>query len=430
MNTLDKILNLFYETTGVCTDTRKIEKNCLFICLKGDNFNGNSFALNALEHGAKYVIVDENEFNVAENIFVVDNSLKFLQDLAKHHRNKFSIPIIGITGSNGKTSTKELIRAVLSKKYNVLATDGNLNNHIGVPLTLLKITEEHDIAIIEMGANKYKDIEELCEIATPNFGIITNIGKAHLEGFKNYEGVLKTKLELYTSIKNINGDIIINGDDQSLLDNIPSDIKTFSYSQGNNSHIIGKLINLSPFVEMEWSTKNYQSGLISTQMIGKYNFYNFLAAIAFGVRFGVSPEKINEAISEYSPSNNRSQVKDASRNTLILDCYNANPTSMKSALESFAMINHPKKLFIIGDMLELGIESEQEHKNILNLATKLNLFGYVVGPIFSQIAEKDFTYFASTSEATDFLKKNKVSDSLILLKGSRGIGLEKLENLF
>ena len=430
MNTLDKILNLFYESTGVCTDTRKIEKNCLFICLKGDNFNGNAFALKALEQGAKYVIVDENEFNVADNIFVVDNSLKFLQDLAKHHRTKFSIPVIGITGSNGKTSSKELINAVLSKKYKVLATEGNLNNHIGVPLTLLKITEEHDIAIIEMGANKYKDIEELCEIATPNFGIITNIGKAHLEGFKNYEGVLKTKLELYTSIKKINGDIIINGDDQSLLDNVPADIKTFSYSQGNNSDIIGKLINLSPFVEMEWSTKNYQSGMISTQMIGKYNFYNFLAAIAFGVRFGVSPEEINEAISKYSPSNNRSQVKETSRNTLILDCYNANPTSMQSALESFAMINHPKKLFIIGDMLELGTESEQEHQNILNLATKLNLFGYVVGPIFSKIAEKDFIYFASTLEATDFFKKNTVSDSLILLKGSRGIGLEKLENLF
>ena len=376
------------------------------------------------------MIVDENEFNVADNIFVVDNSLKFLQDLAKHHRTKFSIPVIGITGSNGKTSSKELINAVLSKKYKVLATEGNLNNHIGVPLTLLKITEEHDIAIIEMGANKYKDIEELCEIATPNFGIITNIGKAHLEGFKNYEGVLKTKLELYTSIKKINGDLIINGDDQSLLDNVPADIKTFSYSQGNNSDIIGKLINLSPFVEMEWSTKNYQSGMISTQMIGKYNFYNFLAAIAFGVRFGVSPEEINEAISKYSPSNNRSQVKETSRNTLILDCYNANPTSMQSALESFAMINHPKKLFIIGDMLELGTESEQEHQNILNLATKLNLFGYVVGPIFSKIAEKDFIYFASTLEATDFFKKNTVSDSLILLKGSRGIGLEKLENLF
>ena len=430
MNTLDKILNLFYESTGVCTDTRKIEKNCLFICLKGDNFNGNAFALKALEQGAKYVIVDENEFNVADNIFVVDNSLKFLQDLAKHHRTKFSIPVIGITGSNGKTSSKELINAVLSKKYKVLATEGNLNNHIGVPLTLLKITEEHDIAIIEMGANKYKDIEELCEIATPNFGIITNIGKAHLEGFKNYEGVLKTKLELYTSIKKINGDIIINGDDQSLLDNVPADIKTFSYSQGNNSDIIGKLINLSPFVEMEWSTKNYQSGMISTQMIGKYNFYNFLAAIAFGVRFGVSPEEINEAISKYSPSNTRSQVKETRRNTLILDCYNANPTSMQSALESFAMINHPKKLFIIGDMLELGTESEQEHQNILNLATKLNLFGYVVGPIFSKIAEKDFIYFASTLEATDFFKKNTVSDSLILLKGSRGIGLEKLENLF
>ena len=290
--------------------------------------------------------------------------------------------------------------------------------------------EEFQATMSALVVAKYKDIEELCAIATPNFGIITNIGKAHLEGFKNYEGVLKTKLELYTSINKISGEIIINGDDQTLLDNVPVNIKTFSYSQGQNSDIIGKLINLSPFVEMEWSTENYQSGLISTQMIGKYNFYNFLAAIAFGVRFGVSPEEINEAISKYSPSNNRSQVKETSRNTLILDCYNANPTSMQSALESFAMINHPKKLFIIGDMLELGTESEQEHQNILNLAKKLNLFGYVVGPIFSKIDENDFTYFASTSEAIDFFKKNTMSDSLILLKGSRGIGLENLENLF
>lgn len=430
MDNIEKIINLFYHTTGICTDTRKIEKDCLFICLKGDNFNGNTFAQQALENGAKYVIIDETEFKTDKNIYLVNNSLKFLQDLANYHRNKFSIPIIGITGSNGKTSSKELIKAVLSKKYNVLATEGNLNNHIGVPLTLLKITKDHDIAIIEMGANKYKDIEELCQIAEPNFGLITNIGKAHLEGFKNYEGVLKTKLELYSSIKKNDGEIIINGDDESLLKNLPIGIKTFSYGQGNTTDIIGNLINLSPFVEMEWSNSDYNSGLITTQMIGKYNFYNFLAAIAFGVRFGVIPQKINEAISEYSPTNNRSQVKKTSKNTLILDCYNANPTSMQSALESFAMINHPNKIFIIGDMLELGDESIEEHQNILNLIKKLNLAGYIVGPIFSKTGESEHNHFDSTSEAINFFEKNSTIDSLILLKGSRGIGLEKLEYLF
>lgn len=428
---IKNIISLFYETTGVCTDTRKISKDCLFLCLKGDNFNGNTFAEQALENGAKFVIVDEREYQTNEHIYLVDNVLLFLQKLANYHRIKFNnIPVIGITGSNGKTSSKELIKAVLSKKFNVLATEGNLNNHIGVPLTLLNLKKEHEIAIIEMGANRFKDIEELCLIAEPNYGIITNIGKAHLEGFKNFEGVLQTKLELYHAVKQNHGQIIVNGDDEILLGSVPKNITKYTYGQNGTNDIIGKLINLSPFVEMRWSKKDYTSNIVNTQMIGKYNFYNFLAAIAFGVKFEIEPEKINEAISEYTPINNRSQIKKTDNNTLILDCYNANPTSMQSALESFAMIDHPNKFFIIGDMLELGSEAEQEHKNILELTKKLGISGYVVGSIFTKITNNRNNAFSSTTLAIEYFEKSTQKNALILLKGSRGIGLEKLENLF
>ncbi len=421
-----KIIELFYETLGVCTDTRKIKKDCLFLCLKGDNFNGNEFAEQALKDGAKYVIVDELKFKTNDNIYLVDDVLKYLQKLANYHRKKFNIPVIGITGSNGKTSTKELIKVVLEKKFNVIATEGNLNNHIGVPLTLLKITKNHEIAIIEMGANKFKDIEELCNIAEPNYGIITNIGKAHLEGFINFEGVLKTKKELYDSILKNHGTLIINGDDEILINNAPK-VKNIKYGTSDKSDVKGELLNLSPFVEMKWKSDNYSSELISTKMIGKYNFYNFLAAITFGKTFDIEPEKINQAISEYTPDNKRSQVQKTKNNTLILDCYNANPSSMTSALESFSQIEHPNKIAIIGDMLELGIDSIKEHKKILDLTKKLNLNKITVGPIFESI-NTDELKFSNTFETTEYFKTSSIKDHLILLKGSRGIGLEKLED--
>lgn len=438
---MENLFNLFYSTSGICTDTRNIQKDSFFLCLKGSNFNGNQFAAEALNQGAKYVVVDEAEFQTDQNIFLVENVLQFLQDLANFHRKKFSIPVIGITGSNGKTSTKELMKTVLEKKYSVLATEGNLNNHIGVPLTLLKLTQNHEIAIIEMGANKFKDIEELCAIAEPNYGIITNIGKAHLEGFLNFEGVLATKTELYHSIKKNQGQIIVNGDDDVLLNSLPEGVKTIKYgqkqSEGENerecegereNQITGKLVNLSPFVEMEWSNLDYKSPIIHTKMVGKYNFYNFLSAITVGVLFNVEPNQINNAIEEYSPTNNRSQVKKTERNTLILDCYNANPTSMTSALESFGMIEHPKKFFIIGDMLELGLETQKEHEAILQLTKKLNLKGFTIGNIFSTFTDQQKT-FQTTQEAIEYIKMNEINDSLILLKGSRGIGLEKIETV-
>lgn len=425
---MEKNYNLFYETSGVCTDSRKIIKDSLFICLKGANFDGNAFAVQAIEDGAKYVISDNKNFCNNTTIFYVDDCLLFLQNLANYHRRKFDIPIIGITGSNGKTTSKELINAVLSKKYSVLSTIGNLNNHIGVPLTLLGLNKSHEIAIIEMGANKFKDIEELCQIAEPTYGIITNIGKAHLEGFKNFEGVLKTKKELYDSIEFSKGKIIINNDDSILKGILPRSIETLSFGENESSNIVGELIELTPYVEFQWKKTNYSSSIIKTNLIGKYNFYNFLAAIAFGVEFNIDPESINQAIEEYVPTNNRSQVKDTLLNKLILDCYNANPTSMKSALESFSQIDIENKIFIIGDMLELGEDSIIEHQSIINLVESLNVKGYYVGPIFNSLVFDKSISFDSREKAELFLSSNQIKDQMILLKGSRGIGLENLEN--
>lgn len=428
MNT--DLFQLFYQTTGVCTDTRKIEKDSLFVCLKGANFNGNTFASEALKAGAMHVIVDEAEYCTSPNIHVVENSLEFLQGLANHHRKKFSIPVIGITGSNGKTTSKELINAVLSEKYNVLATIGNLNNHIGVPLTLLRLNSSHEIAIIEMGANKFKDIEELCTIAEPNYGIITNIGKAHLEGFGGFEGVLKTKRELYESVQKNNGTIVFNSDDETLKNNIPSSTKSLSYGTGENNQVNGELISLTPYVKLQWSCKDYTSSELETKMVGKYNFYNYLAAITFGILFDVPYSKIDHAITNYTPENNRSQVKQTKNNTLILDCYNANPSSMKSAIESFAMIDNDAKTFFIGDMLELGDQSDVEHRSIIELIETKNLNGYTVGPLFGKLrSERILRHFNTKFEALEYLRSNPIEKHLILLKGSRGIGLEILEEV-
>lgn len=427
---MEHLFKLFYETSGVCTDTRKIEKDCLFICLKGANFNGNTFASEAIEQGAKYVICDEPEHINGTTIHLVSDSLLFLQKLANFHRKQFSIPVIGITGSNGKTSTKELINAVLSEKYEVLSTFGNLNNHIGVPLTLLRLNTQHEIAIIEMGANRFKDIEELCAIAEPSHGIITNIGKAHLEGFGGFDGVLKTKRELYESVESIGGTLFVNNDDPILTSQIHQNTKRVTYGTNKSSDIVGELCKLDPFVHLKWSNGSYHSPEVSTNMVGKYNFYNFLAAISIGNYFGVTGEKIDLAISNYTPSNNRSQIVRTEKNTVIFDCYNANPTSMRSALESFSMIDHPHKIFIIGDMLELGEQSEEEHRSILEFIKENKLQGYTVGPLFKELGYSNLIkQFPNREEATKYFRDNRISESLVLLKGSRGIGLESLETV-
>lgn len=421
---MENLFQLFYLSSGVSTDTRKIKKDSIYIALKGENFDGNTFAEKAIELGAKYAIVDNKDFANETNIFHVQDSLTFLQKLSNYHRKKFSIPLIGITGSNGKTTSKELINAVLSRKFNVLCTAGNLNNHIGVPLTLLNLSEEHQIAIIEMGANKPKDIEELCLIAEPNYGIITNVGKAHLQGFLSFEGVIETKSELYSFIKNNQGKIVINGDDEILYNKANSfQLEKITYGILEENKIIGELIQLNPFVELKWKSADYSSPIIQTNLVGKYNFLNFLAAITFGTIFKVENEKINEAISNYVPTNNRSQVQKTKENTLIIDCYNANPSSMHLALESFKEINHPNKLAILGDMFELGLESELEHKKIIDYCIENEIKFITVGDFFQK---HNSSGFKNTQEAIEFINSVKVKNSLILLKGSRGIALEKI----
>ena len=415
------LYSLFYNTTGVCTDTRNITLDSLFIALKGENFNGNLFAKKAIESGAKYAIVDEKEHADEFQIFYVTNALEFLQELSQYHRNQLEIPIIGITGSNGKTSTKELINCILSKKYNTLATVGNLNNHIGVPLTLLRLNKTHEIAIIEMGANKPGDIQELCDIASPTHGIITNIGKAHLEGFGDLEGVIKTKTELFKTLRNNNGTIFYNADDLLILKQVNNETQNISYGQ-KKANINGELISLSPFINMTWKNSTYTSEPLATKMIGNYNFYNFLAAICIGDHFNVEAHHISEAIVQYTPNNKRSQVLETDRNTLIVDCYNANPTSMKLALESFIQFKHHQKIVILGDMLELGAESVSEHQNILKFCNENKLELITVGPIFKRINSKN-SYNNVLEIKKDLLE---IKGCSVLLKGSRGIKLEEL----
>jgi UDP-N-acetylmuramoyl-tripeptide--D-alanyl-D-alanine ligase len=423
---MENLFQLFYQSSGVSTDTRKIKQDSLYIALKGENFDGNTFADKAIELGAKYAIVDNKDFANESTIFHVDDSLVFLQKLSNYHRKRFDIPLIGITGSNGKTTSKELINAVLTQKYNVLCTAGNLNNHIGVPLTLLNLTEEHQIAIIEMGANKPKDIEELCIIAEPNYGIITNVGKAHLQGFLSFEGVIETKSELYAFVKNNQGKIVINGDDEILNNKANSfQLEKVTYGTNGENHIQGELVRLNPFVELRWKSADYNSPIIQTNLVGKYNFLNFLAAITFGTIFKVENEKINEAVANYIPTNNRSQVQKTDKNTLIIDCYNANPSSMQLALESFKEIQHPNKLAILGDMFELGLESEIEHKKIIDYCVENKIQFLTVGDFFQK--HNSFG-FKDTQKVIEFIKTQGFTENLILLKGSRGIALEKIIN--
>ena len=300
--TIKELHNLFLESKGICTDTRKIESGTIFFALKGANFNGNEFAAKALEEGCLYAVIDEPQGD-HDKLILVEDVLKCLQELSNYHRKQFNIPVIGITGSNGKTTTKELMGAVLDKKYNVLMTEGNLNNHLGVPFTLLKLNANHEIAIIEMGANKPGDIQELAEIAEPDYGIITNVGAAHIEGFGSIEGVLETKTGMYRWIEQADGRLFYNAEDEMLKSRLPA-VERFSYGV-EKGDLKGTLIGLDPFVKFKWNTENYESPDIKTNLVGKYNFLNFLLAASVGYQFEVSPEDINAALSEYVPSNNR-----------------------------------------------------------------------------------------------------------------------------
>ena len=413
---ISDLYKIFNNHPNVTTDTRNIKENSIFFALKGDNFNGNKFAKKAIEDGCHYAIIDQAEFQLNEKYILVDDVLKCLQNFATYHRDQIMIPVIGITGTNGKTTSKELIYSCLSTELNTLATEGNYNNHIGVPLTLLKVKKEHDIAIIEMGANHENEIKYLCEIAKPNYGIITNIGKAHLEGFKNIEGVKKTKKELYDYIKINNGKIFINNDD-AILNEISKNIDSISY--GLNGEINGSIKESSIFTNVQ-----YKSHIIETQLIGTYQFYNIMLSIAVATHFGIKLKNISKALSSYKPSNNRSQVIETKSNTIVLDAYNANPSSMYAMINSFSKIQSKNKICILGDMAELGEYSKKEHLNLIRLLENLKINCLFVGNEFSKINKTGS--FIDVENLINYLKKQQINNSTILVKGSRSIKLEKV----
>lgn len=418
MDIIKKIYNLYTQSYQVSTDTRLINKNCIFFALKGANFNGNQFAKQAIEKGALAAIVDETEYAISEQTILVDDVLKTLQAVAHHHRKKLGIPIISLTGSNGKTTTKELMTRVLSTTYKTQATKGNLNNHIGVPLTLLSILPKHEIAVVEMGANHQKEIEELCRIAEPDYGYITNFGKAHLEGFGGIEGVIKGKTELYQYLKKEKKKVFINEDDAIQVEKSQG-IENYSFGKTKGNVIIKEIENDSPFVSL-----SYQEEEINTQLIGNYNFSNIASAIALGDYFKIEKQKIKTAIEHYTPDNNRSQLIEKEGKQILLDAYNANPSSMKVALENFSKLQGAKTV-ILGDMFELGKYAEKEHQQIVNLALEKQFDQILlVGNSFN-LTKNVLPCFTSTHNLIEYLKKHKVNEK-VLIKGSRGMKLETI----
>ena len=423
-----KALHQLYLTcSSVATDTRKIASNTLFFALKGDRFDANTFTKEALEKGASYVVIDNRDYFIDERTVLVTDVLKTLQELAHFHRHYLKLPIIALTGSNGKTTTKELINAVLSEKYNVKATDGNLNNHIGVPLTLLSFDKSTQIGIVEMGANHQKEIEFLCEITQPDYGYITNFGKAHLEGFGGFEGVIKGKSEMYQFLKENFKKAFINLDDE-LQVKMSAKISSYSFST-KDDHAAVQITNIKadPFVSVE-----YNKQLVQSQLVGIYNANNINAAITIGHYFKVSDALIVKAIENYNPTNNRSQLSKKDSNKLILDAYNANPSSMSVALANFIQLPEPNKVAFLGDMFELGNESFQEHKTIVeSLRKELEIQFYFIGSEFykTKIVQKNFTFFSTFDELKDALSETKFKNKYILIKGSRGMALERIVDL-
>lgn len=411
----------------MCTDTRNITPGAIFFALKGESFNGNAFAQKAIDGGCIYAVIDEPQYAQGPNFIVVENVLKTLQLLAREHRRHFNIPVVAITGSNGKTTTKELFNAVLSKKFDVLATQGNYNNEIGVPLTLLGLHKNHDIAIIEMGARKQGDIKELVEIAEPTHGLITNVGKAHLETMGGLEGVVKTKTELYNYLDEEGGVTFVRYEDAKLMELAP-ELKKFTYGCKEEANVVGKLLEEMPNVVFKWklSIENKFGNDITSPMMGGYNFQNILAAIAAGVHFKVPAAQINEAIEEYTPTNNRSQVIKTERNTLYMDAYNANPTSMEGALRNFAKLPIDNKVLILGEMLEVGELSEAEHEYALQIAASLGMTEvYVVGPEFLKVTNNQRA-FNTVDDLKAHLKNQHLTGKTILVKGSRKNKLEEV----
>ncbi len=426
MNKTEILYTHFLQSTGVSTDTRLLKPGNIFFALKGPNFDANQLVFEALAKGALLAVSDAPEMDGNAQVMVVDDALKALQQLASHHRGLMPATVIGITGSNGKTTTKELVSRVLSEKFKTISTQGNLNNHIGVPLTLLSIKPETEMAVVEMGANHMGEIMQLCRLAKPDYGLITNIGKAHLEGFGSFTGVINAKSELYSWIDDHGKMLFVNVDNE-LLEGLSMNIPRFTYGESLQSDLYGELVAADPYLHIAWEYQSSQSA-VSTRMIGNYNTENILAAMAVGSFFGVDAEHINKAIAAYEPSNNRSQLVQTSSNRVMMDAYNANPVSMAAALKNFASIAGPKAVVIVGDMLELGESSDAEHADILRLITDLEFRNvYLVGPLFERVyAGDDWLHFNHVDQLTAYLKNHLIRHSDVLVKASRGIQLEKV----
>jgi len=431
--TTQQLYQIYLKHPVICTDTRKITPSCLFFALRGENFNANEFALKALDDRASFAVIDDGQYAINDRCILVDDVLGSLQELARFHRRQLDIPVIGITGTNGKTTTKELINSVLSQHFKTYATIGNLNNHIGVPLTLLSIKEDYDIAIVEMGANHQKEIEFLCSIAQPTHGLITNVGKAHLEGFGGIEGVRISKGELYDYLAETGGTVFLNSGnsilremcDERHLENI------VSYGGDNQDYLAVKLKELSPSLSVEWKLNHESDNRTYTavsNLPGAYNFENIAAAICIGSFFKLSPAEINTGIEAYKPENSRSQILNTQHNTIINDCYNANPSSMFVALDNLAAISAKHKVMILGDMFELGDESIFEHQQVIDKALKTPSDQRIfIGEEFYKLkGNVEASFYRNTEEAFEALKHTPIRNSTILVKGSRGMKLEKI----
>lgn len=425
MKTIEKIYQYYSKKYLVSTDSRKIEEGCVFVALKGERFDGNDFAYQvAQDNIAACVIADRKDLPHHERLFIVEDSLTTLQELARLHRERCNIPIIGITGTNGKTTTKELTATVLSKKFNLIYTQGNFNNHLGLPLTILRIKPDTEMAVVEMGANHPNEIDQLCTIANPDFGIITNIGKAHLEGFGSFEGVVKTKNELYDFIRNKNGKLFVNHDNELLM-NLSNGIDIQTYGKDNNANIKASIVSSNPYLIINW-----EGNEIKTNLVGDYNFENVMAAISVGCHFNIEKNLIIEALENYTPTNNRSQFIKSEKNEIVMDAYNANPVSMHHAIKNFRNISSDNTLLILGDMRELGKDSEKEHKIIVNLIKELKFENVIlVGSEFKKTADTDFTTFDNVDELLSYINDNNISGKKILIKGSNSIRLEKIINV-
>lgn len=419
-----ELYKCFMECGKVTTDSRNCPEGSMFIALKGETFNGNAFAAQALKQGCRYAVIDESEY-AGEGTILVDNCLQALQQLANYHRRQLKTPVIGITGTNGKTTTKELISTVLSRKFNTLYTEGNFNNHIGVPLTLLRLTKEHEMAVVEMGANHPGEIKTLVHIAEPDYGIITNVGKAHLQGFGSFEGVIRTKGELYDFLRDKGGATIFIQNENPYLNGIAEGLTCVRYGQTAGLYVSGELINCSPFLSFRWTAEGV-SHEVNTHLIGSYNLDNMLAAAAIGRYFGVSDDDISSALASYLPHNNRSQLKETADNKLIVDAYNANPTSMMAALKNFRQIEAPHKMVILGDMKELGEASREEHQKVVDYLKECGFDRVVlVGPEFAA-ATHSYQTFQHVDEVLADIRIHKPQGYYILIKGSNSMKLSQL----